>query len=621
MAIFKNSSEACKQKFPIIYQELFSRCSLVVSAPCSFWWTGEYGVVNGSLAIQQKLPMRVYVGLENVSQPGIKLGQSCFFIISKNKVEPWLDQDMVVNKIFDYIDPELAITKQKIGLKVHIITEAPPGCGMNTSGAFAATLATALNLKLGGLKTEEINSWQKAKAKDLIGDPTNQFNQTFRLAWKINSIFHADSSTGSTTFTPFIASSLPVLYFSEKRVGTFNNHQGCRFPLDLQGQYQIIDQIPYWGMSMEEFFQIDPPANYPISFGLIYSGDSRQTGAVIRSLRTIKERLTEVSLMMKEDFKTLVLPAELEEHSFLALSHERKHRVGQNLWETYIDTISVISLEILYYFKEILFSGMSENTLRDFFKAIDRNQDLLKTIDTSFPTIDYVCHHLHWLAREIDDEFGIGVKNTCAGKKGDVLFVCSDYSFRDSIESAILEMRQKTKLDIGLDYLSWVDGIEKEGVKIEQFLEDRLYSDFIAKQTIKLRQFSQQQEQEILWSLDKFEKNKSKIDLLIDPVNNEIYIQGKQMTSKELHSMVATINILRQLLENSSHIIGNEDLPSSSYSENRNEFQSKIISPLVKIVKKITAKSLKFKIIGGLVDFRIQLDLEDFEIFVLEKYY
>jgi len=47
--------------------------------------------------------------------------------------------------------------------------------------------------------------------------------------------------------------------------------------------------------------------------------------------------------------------------------------------------------------------------------------------------------------------------------------------------------------------------------------------------------------------------------------------------------------------------------------------QSKIISPLVRAVKKITKKTLSLKITGGLVEFWIKLDPLDLDIKILNK--
>ena len=59
------NSASLQEKFPEIYQELFSHADIVTSAPGNFYWIGEYAIVfAGALGIKQNIPLRVYVGIE-----------------------------------------------------------------------------------------------------------------------------------------------------------------------------------------------------------------------------------------------------------------------------------------------------------------------------------------------------------------------------------------------------------------------------------------------------------------------------------------------------------------------------------------------------------------------------
>lgn len=58
------NSETLQENYSLVYQGFFSQNSLVVSAPRNFWWTGEYAELFGGLTITQKLPVRLYFGLQ-----------------------------------------------------------------------------------------------------------------------------------------------------------------------------------------------------------------------------------------------------------------------------------------------------------------------------------------------------------------------------------------------------------------------------------------------------------------------------------------------------------------------------------------------------------------------------
>ena len=115
------------------------------------------------------------------------------------------------------------------------------------------------------------------------------------------------------------------------------------------------------------------------------------------------------------------------------------------------------------------------------------------------------------------------------------------------------------------------------------------------------------------------EQEKRKIDLLLDKVEGDVYIRGRKLTSKEIFSSSATVEILSILLENYGKTISNLKLPPSSYSQDRNEMQSKIVSPILAIFKKITNKELPLELSGGLTEFSMKVQTSDVNIKVLEK--
>ncbi|HCY20802.1 TPA: hypothetical protein DIC40_02940 [Patescibacteria group bacterium] len=74
----------------------------------------------------------------------------------------------------------------------------------------------------------------------------------------------------------------------------------------------------------------------------------------------------------------------------------------------------------------------------------------------------------------------------------------------------------------------------------------------------------------------------------MDTLNNRIYLEGQKLTSQDLHSQSATIEILKMLLENPGKEINNKNLPLSSYSKNKNDMLGKIVGPLLSLVEERT---------------------------------
>lgn len=623
MSTFKNritnNSEYLKKEFGEIYREFFSHCSLVVSAPGSFYWSGEFSGLYGGLMISQKLPLRFYIGLETINKKIIEFGSFQAYIPSDKEIKEWMMEMPMINKVVNFLNKEFSVRDKPFGVRYHVLTEIPPGSGLNSSGAHAAALAAALKLYYSSLKPADIQKWNSVSVEKLTSDQRYKFNQSFRLAWKLNSIFHGGSSSASGVISPMISSSLPILSCSEKRIGIEKNDSGSYSPLAISDNYQILDEAQYWSSRLEEFLNLGDGVYLPLDFGLIYSGDIRLTESVIRSIRARMDHLGKVLETAKQDISFGDNRPDLVRQSFKRFTREQEPEKGSRLWEKYMDSLSAVSLEILYYFKEFAATGFSDNTLRGFLKAINRNQDLLRAIDVSSPSLNFICNHLNWSFVKLKDEYGVGTKITGSGKRGDILFVCNFHACRDNIERIIQEMRDVSGENIYLDYASWLDGTENEGVKIEQFLKEKIYSPFITQKTAQVKYMASDSSYSILYSLEELEKKKKNIDLLVDPVDKEIFIRGKKLSSKELHSKAATIEIIQVLLKGPKGVINNEELPSSCYRSNRNELQSKIISPLTKTFRRLTKKSLPLKVKGGLTKFKLELKLDELDICFIER--
>ena len=71
-----------------------------------------------------------------------------------------------------------------------------------------------------------------------------------------------------------------------------------------------------------------------------------------------------------------------------------------------------------------------------------------------------------------------------------------------------------------------------------------------------------------------------------------MYINGRKLTSEDLHSQTATVDILKILMENMGKDIANKEFASSSYSKNKNDMLGKIVIPLLELIERETGKKL-----------------------------
>lgn len=603
------NSKSLQAKFPEVYREFFSKCPIVVSAPGDFFWSGEHSILYGGLAIKQHLPLRVYVGLEPSNLPGLTIDEILAFVPSRFSFEPWATSAIKKKEVIEFLNQWLKNSRwnTKKGFKINAIHEVPTNCALDSSGACSAALTTALFLASNLTSSKIIDRWNQLPVCQLFSD--KDFDQIFRTAWKIDYLARSGFATGAPCFIPLAHSPFPIVYFTDKKTEEISN-------LD------IIDQKKYFGFRIDELVNLGATnhldlgamSEWPIDFGLIYSGDVGHTESTLKSFKEVEWYLNDLFSMWRKILPKLNLPEDKILFSKIVKNPRFK------IIEPYVNALTTISLETFYGLAWVLSYGSSEQAIRYLLRTINYSHKLLAPLNVSSPILDELCFLVDKYVRDLGDDFGAGCKLTGAGKRGDILFVVNYHGLRDQIFELISELRKETKENIWLDYASWIDGLEEEGVRVEQHLAEGIYSKFISEGSISLKNFTKEGViQTEITSLEDFEKEKPKIDVLLDAIENNIYIRGEKLTSKEIPSSSTTMEILGILLDNLGKSISNSKLPESSYSQDRNEMQSKIISPLVKIIKAKTKKTLPFKVSGGLTDFKIKLDPSDLDIRILNK--
>ncbi|MBU1148712.1 hypothetical protein KKI23_01340 [Patescibacteria group bacterium] len=612
------NSQNLQEKMPEVYREFFSKSEIVTSSSGNFYWVGDHAVTYGGLRIVQKLPLKAFVGLESLSENIIEFGDWLFIIPSKSIFENKDIGQIVKNKLAAVIKKEilkLIPSDQFSGFKIHALVEVPTECGLHSSGAISASLALAIFIKYGLATEKEINNWKNINSRQLIKDPQYKFDPIFRLAWKIESVFHADASSGHGPFVSLINSTYPIIYFTEKRSGDYDNHPWTRMPSNLMGHYELLDDMQYWGYRMSDVYNLKKMDFSPIEFGLIYSGLRNNTSAIIRSMNDLQSGLNAIASELKEFFKK---NTEITKAKPLLYKLVGKQG-GYGYWERRVETLSIIGSRTLVCFKELYEKGSTDRVLNNLFDSLNQYHEILHLFEASKPFLDKMCNELRAFGQQYYGQT-IGAKLTGAGRGGDVIFAAPYGTFHDSIRKLMINLKRECGEDIWLDYASWEDGMGNEGGIIEQDLSNKVYSDFVSAGSVFLKIWENHFKPKIeVVSLEEYDGVKEDVDLLIDKTSNKVCVRGECLTSKEIHSAKVTVEILDILLKNINKQVPASQLPPSSYID-RNEMQSKIVSPLVNIIKKKINKTLPLVIRGGLrKNFYMKIDPDDMTIALIDK--
>jgi len=252
------NSSALKNKFPRVYQDFFQKSQKVVSAPHSFFWTGDFSGFFGGLTVLSKLPLRFYVGLQQIKKSKFEIEKEFLTYSSTTNqfVKTRLDNYLVL-KLTESLSEKLS------GYKIHFLSEVTLGTSLGSLGALSACLA-----------------WCEPRRACLC-ELTSVKEDVFTSAWSYAKKLQQGRTSGATTFVALSDSPYPIVFYSKGK--------------------------EYWGKSLDQIFNLKSHPVWPIDFGLIFSGNLVCGAAVIASAQEIKNilenREADIKKILKSSFE------------------------------------------------------------------------------------------------------------------------------------------------------------------------------------------------------------------------------------------------------------------------------------------------------------------------------
>ncbi|MEK9153203.1 MAG: hypothetical protein AAB723_01220, partial [Patescibacteria group bacterium] len=446
------NSAVLQKRFPEIYREFFSNCPIVVSAPHFFTWAGEYVGYWGGLMMLQKLPLRFFVGIEFMplaTTPVIQIApESRSYSLQENKFKKDTLDHLAKDRLLDFVNKSFKNKFQKKPIKIHLLSEMPLG-GSGSSGALTAGLATGLALASNAIAPRDIHDWAKQPSSRLIKNKKYRFDFIFRLAWKMLAAYQGDLTSGATIFTALLDSPYPLYYVLKK-------DKAINLPLKAEPPFDLIDQLDFNGGRLNELFNLPARGSWPIDFGLLYLGEPR--GHTPFSTSPLEDNIKNLTKFFQNNFPQAAL--------------------GQNkqMWQkNCLEVMNFISADVLLKLGRLLSDGHRHDNLREFLRAVDRHQALFLLLGASSNTSEAVNSVIHHQASKIDD-LGAGVKAVSTTKKNIILFIFPAGQMRQTLGDILLLTKKEFSTNPVLGYASWLDGLEQQGIKVEQALAQKIYS-------------------------------------------------------------------------------------------------------------------------------------------------
>lgn len=617
----KVNSSTLRKNHPMYYRDLFSKCQIVVSSADSFFWAGEYARFFGGLSILQKLPTKNLVGLEVISDEKICFADELKGYSPSHQSFTTVSFDSAKEKrLLNFIEaywPTLDPSRKIKGFKIHILSESHCGGGLGSTGVVLACLANCLFLLAKKLTPKELNSWQHSNVDKLLKSAEHKkFREVFRLAWRLTAICRDGNASGATSFGAFLYTPYPIVHFS-KDINNYLQYPSIANPPTVLDNCRIIEEIPFWGNTFNNIFPLKMPIPWPIDIGRVYSGTLVNTENILKSFSSIKLSMEELQEAVRKHLYPKVDNKDISMEELFGFEAKQTQIFSH---QDFIDVLNIVALKLLVGLKNLFTLGPNKDSLQEFSEAVNQSHDFCHFLGHSNNLLDEISQIMaRIVARE--NEFGIsGAKIEGIGKGGHSLFIGPTGTIPDSIVDEISVIAKSKKKNIYLDWASWLDGFGESGLMIEQFLNEKIYSDFIMPQSYSLKIFNDGDFGTEIIDSQAIEKRAMDFDMLLFVPHQKIYLKNKILSSKEIPSARATIKIFSKILANKDHKLSNQVFNDTSYGQSRYDLHSKIIIPLNKAMKKYLKKDLKFQITGGMYDnYWLSLNCKDLKVAIVEE--
>lgn len=593
------NSRNLKKTYFHTYERFFVENNVVISTP--FVMNRSWDVLNNYCGIwlKQQLPLRMYMGYAKTNSWTISINKMYYLdfhdynFISSNALEyaPYF------NDLNKFLQKKYGKLCEKYGwIEINILSEVPRWVGL----WFWSILALLLSLLINRLEWVITEKWldkiTNQNINEQLSDQYSVFYKIFSDALEVDKHIYGMISSG-TKLASFFHSYYPIVSFSEdheKNTLQSDIHNKRYFWFKLNDLYPELRDVPY----------------VPIDYGILYSGKpvllEQIAGDNYKNNGVLAQQITNEMKHLFGDFLDHLSPKQRPKFYKNLVEPD-----GDEFTQTYGKMMGIVSLKMLYFMTKVYRNGYDESSvlaLLDTFKKLrqadcatrDSSHTFLRCIKTMLEKFQWSSKYLSIAPND----------TTIMG--GSLIFMLPLEWFRTSLLN-VVEAVAKDFSWSKLLYANWLDGIAYEGAKIEQDLQYNKFSEFLDGRNCIIKRTNGKM---VIWDCTTLLENQKKW-LLLDALNNRMYLDGKKLTSQELHSQSATIEILKMLLENPWKEISNKQLPVSSYSKNKNDMLGKIVGPLLSLVEQKTWKKLPLICKGSLYDFTIKLQDSEIEVTVL----
>lgn len=581
------NSQYLQKEHHDLYKSFFGQHTVVISLPFMINWSWDVMSNYSGISIKQKIPLRLYIWISPANTGKVSLENIIYYEPSETSFTTtkllcyapyFMDVEKYLKKKYkNYIE------KHK-GIKITIFSELPRSMWLGFNSLVALGIVAGLKTLDGELAENQLKKIQKQTIQSALNNEILWVKNLIYEAMELDMIISWKPSS-STKISSFFDWYYPTIAFKEDASTTISKNELWWeiFGYRLNEIVKWLDDMPY----------------FPFDFAVIYSGKP----VIIEQLT--KERSATLSRVQdaKKFFYESFSPACSQQ---LPIKKPKFYKnfvdtINDPILETYGKIMGATSIEVLYCLKQLLTKDYSDATMSNFLDSLN-NMYLAHRI-TRKNSVAFM-EFMSQLKKNLGEFPGSMAlyPNDSTIMGGTVTFVSPHETMRQSLMAAIRSI-EKTNPGAALLYNSRWDWWAKEWLIIEQAITQNIFSNFVPRGNRVLQTYDGGI---MVWEKDILVQE-AQHDIILDMVHGKIFVRWKKLTSQELHSQNATVELLSMLFSNLDTEISNKLLSASSYSKNKNEMVSKIVLPLKKVLQEKLDKDLPIECSWKLSLFGVKL--------------
>jgi len=544
------NSTQLQEEFPNIYKDFFARNDLVMSGCFSFSWTPSWVWERSNfIRIKSKIPLKCYVWIKKRKDSNIFIKDVINYDVIKKSFEkiPFVKINSEEKGIIDLIKS----LSESTWYEIEILSEISRWHSFGFSGTLWALISYWINQFLWKYSDEEI----------------------FINWWKIDHISRFANSGWENVIKTLENNSWISYYLTEEFDKTFPVSDLGNLKYKFENLWNDLENIM--------------PVDYFMIFSWIPTDTKQAEYYKLADSREFEKIDEFISNKIESDL--------------LKKSHFSMFTKKNSIFETLADSISILNIRTLQILDEIISSWYKEEIIEKLIDNINNYRSTISILENQSNFAESFIYNFQKNKSNPDEK--IWIMPWYYWKLWWwYAVVMKRWISRDTIEKTLQDMKQIYP-SVEIEYCSYLDGEASDGVIIEQYISQWIYSQYVDKNKFLFQ--SNKWDNYIGDYSEIIEKEQN--GLLFDMINNKIYLNGEKLTSKDIPSQNTTIEVVTRLLEHIGEELSNKELPSSSYASNKNEMLGKIILPLIKLIEDRTKEQLPLTCKWGLNDFYIKM--------------